>query len=97
VRWSASDIEVHIDLDGTGNEAGPHNWTADKIATAIKAIETASATGLHHRPSDPALAMDGDGVKRPMPVEIPDVAWRADPSDGLRPLLATRERLLAMH
>jgi hypothetical protein len=28
-----------------------------------------------------------------MPVEVPDIAWRADPADGLRPLRATRLRL----
>ncbi len=93
VRWSASDIEVHIDLDGTGNEAGPHNWTAAAIASAIEAITSASGDALETSNPDLARAIDGDGVKRPMPVEMPDVAWRADPSDGLRPLSEVRERL----
>jgi N-acetylneuraminate synthase len=36
------------------------------------------------------ILADGDGVKKPSQVEIEDREWRADPSDGLRPLLATR-------
>jgi hypothetical protein len=29
---------------------------------------------------------DGTGVKEPLPSELPDREWRADPLDGLRPL-----------
>jgi sialic acid synthase SpsE len=75
-RWGATDVELHVDLDGEGNEAGPHNWTP----AGLRALTGAPA----------ATAADGDGVKVPMPVEAPDVAWRADPEDGLRPLRATR-------
>jgi len=83
-RWDASDIELHVDLDGTGNEAGEHNWTPAQLAATTSACRRDDAD-----PEGP-LPMDGDGVKRPMPVEQPDVPWRADPSDGLRPLLETR-------
>ncbi len=84
-HWGASDVELHLDLDGGGLEAGAHNWTPAALAALIA---TLSAPDLE----DSADA-DGDGIKRPMPIEQPDVAWRADPSDGLRPLLATRAGL----
>jgi sialic acid synthase SpsE len=93
VRWSASDIEVHIDLDDDGNEAGPHNWTGASIATMISRITALRQSADLSPDSDLARAIDGDGVKRPMPVELPDVPWRADPSDGLRPMAAMREQL----
>jgi N-acetylneuraminate synthase len=75
-RWGATDVELHVDLDGAGNEAGPHNWTP----AGLRALPDTAA----------AAAADGDGTKVPMPIEAPDVAWRADPEDGLRPLRATR-------
>ena len=84
-RWNASDVELHIDLDGAGFEAGEHNWTAARIARVRDAISVAS--------SAPASDLDGDGRKVPQPVELPDVPWRADPSDGLRPLRALRAEL----
>jgi sialic acid synthase SpsE len=81
-RWGASDVELHLDLDGTGQEAGEHNWTPSALAELIDSLSEPKA--------DSPEAADGDGIKRPMPVEEFDVAWRADPSDGLRPLLPTR-------
>jgi N-acetylneuraminate synthase len=81
-RWGASDVELHVDLDGEGNEAGAHNWTPMTLAEL--------AADLARAEEGPAQA-DGDGHKRPMPIEQPDVAWRADPTDGLRPRLALRE------
>lgn len=95
LRWSASEIETHIDLDGAGNEAGAHNWTARTIAGAIRTIESRRDDAGASMEADQARAIDGDGVKRPMPVELPDVLWRADPSDGLRPLTEMRHRLTA--
>jgi len=87
LRWNASDVELHIDLDHGGFEAGEHNWPP----TAIKAMRERIEAG--ELAVDPAF--DGDGRKVPQPVELPDVPWRADPSDGLRPLLATRAGLRA--
>jgi sialic acid synthase SpsE len=85
-RWGASEIELHVDLpDERGNEGGEHNWTPERLAAVI-----AASAGP---PLTDESQLDGDGRKRPMPAEEPDVAWRADPSDGLRPLLATRESL----
>jgi sialic acid synthase SpsE len=90
-RWQASDVEVHIDLDGNGYEAGGHNWTPDLLRSLIVASRerTGAAEGDDAEP-------DGDGVKRPMPVEQPDIPWRADPSDGLRPLRTLRCALVAV-
>jgi sialic acid synthase SpsE len=84
-RWGASDVELHIDLDGQGFEAGEHNWTAERIKRLRARLEDAEL--------EPESRLDGDGVKVPQPVEQPDVAWRADPSDGLRPLRYVREQL----
>jgi sialic acid synthase SpsE len=75
-RWGATEVEIHVDLDGAGREAGPHNWTPAAVRALGEAQEDAKA--------------DGDGRKVPMPVEQPDVAWRADPADGLRPLREVR-------
>lgn len=84
-HWGASDVELHVDLDGGGLEAGAHNWTPAALAALIATLAKPDGEG--------PPGADGDGVKRPMPIEQPDVAWRADPSDGLRPLLATRAGL----
>ncbi|HEY8303202.1 MAG TPA: N-acetylneuraminate synthase family protein [Solirubrobacteraceae bacterium] len=84
-RWGASDVELHVDLDGGGREAGEHNWTPAALAELIGGLDEPGEEG--------AESADGDGIKRAMPVEAPDVQWRADPSDGLRPLLATRAAL----
>lgn len=112
-RWGASDVELHVDLDGAGSEAGAHNWTPPALARLIaglgeprpmgdgsEAVETGAvrAARVPRAARDPGpvedlVTADGDGVKRPMPVELPDVAWRADPADGLRPLLAARMAL----
>jgi sialic acid synthase SpsE len=84
-RWGATDVELHVDLDGAGNEAGEHNWTPAAL-TALAARVAGPATD--EQPV--TAAADGSGEKLPMPVEEPDVAWRADPLDGLRPLRAIR-------
>jgi sialic acid synthase SpsE len=85
-RWGASAVEVHVDLpDEAGREAGAHNWTPQRLAEVIAAC---AGPPLHD-----ASPLDGDGIKRPMAAEAHDVSWRADPSDGLRPLVATRAAL----
>lgn len=82
-RWGATDIELHVDLDGHGDEAGEHNWTLEGLRRLAAVVDDAAA--------EPASSpLDGSGEKVPQPVEQFDVAWRADPSDGLRPLLAAR-------
>jgi sialic acid synthase SpsE len=91
-RWHASDVEVHIDLDGGGYEAGGHSWTPKRLRALIAMLRAPDAG--HTRPADEDASLDGDGVKRPMPVELPDVRWRADPADGLRPLRSLRRELV---
>lgn len=77
-RWGARIIEFHLDLDGQGEEfAAGHCWLPDQIARVIRDVNK-------------AFAADGNGVKEPMQVELEDRDWRADPSDGLRPLKAIR-------
>jgi N-acetylneuraminate synthase len=78
-KWGATTIEFHIDLDGQGEEfSGGHCWLPDQIAQVIKDI-------------DKGCIADGTGLKEPVPSELPDRDWRADPSDGLRPLKRIRE------
>jgi len=77
-RWGAEVIEFHLDIDGEGAEyAHGHCWLPDQIEAVIKQINI-------------GLAADGDGIKKPMPSELADRDWRADPVDGLRPLQSVR-------
>jgi sialic acid synthase SpsE len=92
-RWRASDVELHIDLDGRGLEAGEHNWTPERLRALISSLRETGRDGVDRGPEEEAATLDGDGVKRPMPVELPDVPWRADPVDGLRPLRRLRAQL----
>lgn len=77
-RWNAEIIEFHLDLDGKGEEfeAG-HCWLPDQMGEVIKQVRH-------------GLGSDGSGEKEPVPSELPDRLWRADPSDGLRPLQSIR-------
>lgn len=77
-HWDAATIEFHLDLDGEGAEyAAGHCWMPEEIAPVIARI----------RESEVA---DGSGFKGPQPSELSDREWRADPSDGMRPLLHVR-------
>jgi sialic acid synthase SpsE len=77
-RWGAAMVEFHIDLDGRGAEyAAGHCWLPGEIAPVIARIRE-------------SIAADGDGFKEPQPSERDDRAWRADPSDGMRPLKSLR-------
>lgn len=78
-RWQASMIEFHLDLEGAGGEYGVgHCWLPEQIRPVIEQVRV-------------GVRADGSGEKMPAPSELPDREWRADPSDGLRPLLKTRE------
>ncbi len=82
-RWGASMVEFHLDLDGQGDEyAAGHCWLPEQIGPVIRDLSI-------------GFGADGDGVKVPVASELPDRLWRADPSDGLRPLLEMRARLQA--
>lgn len=80
-RWGASVIELHFDLDGEGAEAvGGHCW----LPSELKALTTALYS---------EALLDGSGKKEPAESELRDLDWRADPSDGLRPLLPLRQKI----
>lgn len=79
-RWDARVIEFHLDLDGKGEEyESGHCWLPDQIATVIRDVKK-------------GFEADGNGIKEPVPSELSDRMWRADPSDGLRPMKAVREQ-----
>ena len=80
-RWGAEVIEFHLDLEGKGEEYETgHCWLPEQIGPVIEQVRKATAA-------------DGTGVKEPVPAELPDRMWRADPSDGLRPLKSIRKNL----
>ena len=88
-RWGAKLVEFHLDLDGRGAEfAAGHCWLPDAAREAI----AAARAGLGVEPRRDT-ELDGDGRLVPRPAEAHERAWRTDPSDGLRPLLATRAEL----
>lgn len=77
-HWGARVIEFHLDLEGKGEEfAAGHCWLPDQIGALIHDVEK-------------GFVADGNGIKEPVPSELPDRLWRADPSDGLRPLKSMR-------
>jgi sialic acid synthase SpsE len=78
-KWHAEVIEFHLDLDTTGAEyeAG-HCWLPQQIEEIILGARQIGA-------------IDGRPQKRPATSESPDRDWRADPEDGLRPLLHIRD------
>ena len=80
-RWGAELIEFHLDLEGKGPEfATGHCWLPAQIQPVIASVRV-------------GVAADGDKEVRPAPGELKEREWRADPSDGLRPLRATRRQL----
>jgi len=77
-KWNAKVIEFHLDLDGKGAEFGSgHCWLPEQIGAVIKQVRDGQEG-------------DGNGIKEPIPSEISERSWRADPSDGLRPLKRIR-------
>jgi len=78
-RWGATMVEFHLDLEGEGEEYHiGHCWLPEQIQPLIETVKI-------------GFQADGSGEKAPSPSELPDRGWRADPSDGLRPLLKVRE------
>ncbi len=79
-RWNAEVVEFHFDLDGQGQEFGAgHCWLPPDIAPVIKGATTGADQ-----------ACDGNGRFTVDDQQAAERAWRADPSDGLRPTLAVR-------
>jgi N-acetylneuraminate synthase len=73
-RWGARAVEFHLDLDGEGAEyAAGHCWLPEEIAPVIARIRESGVA-------------DGSAFKGPQPSELSDRDWRADPTDGMRPL-----------
>lgn len=78
-KWQADTIEFHLDLDEQGEEyAAGHCWLPEQIGQVIRDIHIAETA-------------DGEPEKQIAPSEQSDRNWRADPSDGLRPLIQERE------
>ncbi|MDA8777080.1 N-acetylneuraminate synthase family protein [Pontimonas sp.] len=81
LRWGATSVELHVDLDAKGFEFGEgHCWLIPEAAALIGEVTE-------------GVLWDGDGVKIPTPSESSERDWRADPIDGLRPVSAFRKLL----
>ena len=78
-KWGASMIEFHLDLEGKGEEYKTgHCWLPADIKNVIETVNE-------------GFLADGSGEKKPAPSELHDRDWRADPNDGLRPLIKIRK------
>jgi sialic acid synthase SpsE len=79
LKYNSKMIEFHIDLEGKGFEfQSGHCWLPDQIKNVIETI------------NDINLA-DGISDILPSESELIEREWRADPIDGLRPLMKTRK------
>jgi N-acetylneuraminate synthase len=88
-RWGASIIEFHIDIEGKGDEfESGHCWLPNQIEKVIRNNKNGAVSKKYS--SKDKMIFDGDGLKEPVKSEISDRDWRADPSDGLRPMLHIR-------
>ena len=75
-------IEFHLDLDEKGREFhNGHCWLPNEIEEVIKNVNI-------------GLISDGDGNIIPSKSEKKEKNWRADPSDGLRPLKFIRKKII---
>ena len=78
--YSLNTVEFHIDLDGKGAEySSGHCWLPDEIKEVISTVNQ-------------GFQADGNNDFGPSNSEMEERAWRADPSDGLRPLKSERYR-----
>lgn len=78
LKWGAKTVEMHIDLDGDGEEFGPgHCWLPQDASRVINICRQAQRAS-------------GDGIKLPSQSEMEEREWRADPLDGLRPFRRLR-------
>lgn len=79
-KWDVRDFELHYDLDGKGYEFKTgHCWLPSKAKKLIQNIKE-------------SLKSDGRSIKKPSKTELEDRNWRADPKDGLRPLIKIRSK-----
>jgi N-acetylneuraminate synthase len=80
-RWGASMIEFHLDLEGQGAEFGAgHCWLPEAMRQVIRSVRA-------------GFRAEGDGEVGPAASELEEREWRADPTDGLRPMRLTRKYL----
>ena len=78
-KYNVNFIEFHLDLDGKGEEyQSGHCWLPDQISEVITNVNL-------------GLEADGEEIFKPSTSELPNREWRADPSDGLRPLTKVRK------
>ncbi len=81
-RWGATTIEFHLDLEGKGREYSlGHCWLPTQIQSVIKNIQV-------------GLQADGSGKIEPAVCELNERDWRAELSDGLRPLKHIRKKFM---
>ena len=80
-KYGAAVVEFHLDIDEQGVEHKfGHNWHPDQMKRVIDNVRV-------------GFQADGDGRKAPVPAELDDRDWRADPSDGLRPFKHVRRKI----
>lgn len=85
-HWHAASVEFHLDLDGNGEEfQRGYNWLPEQIEKVIINVKNNVDSFRNF------VLADGDGIKQCKESERIDREWRADPSDGLRPMLHIRK------
>ena len=78
-RYDIDLVEFHLDLDGNGFEYSlGHCWLPKKMKKLIRDIND-------------GFEADGFPQIKPSKSELLDRGWRADPTDGLRPLKNIRK------
>jgi sialic acid synthase SpsE len=78
-KYNVSAVEFHLDIDQQGVEYGPgHCWLPEEVKQLRFMI-------------DDGFLADGSACFEPTDSEQDERNWRADPSDGLRPLKFIRK------
>jgi N-acetylneuraminate synthase len=85
IQLGAEVVEVHFDLADRQGAETEHSWTPMDVEFLLRLW----GDGLHGH----FARLDGTGIKAPQPRELAERLWRADPSDGLRPLKEARKPL----
>ncbi|MCA9503159.1 MAG: N-acetylneuraminate synthase family protein [Myxococcota bacterium] len=75
-------VEFHLDLEGDGDEFETgHCWLPEAMQQTLEQVRL-------------GFEAIGRAEKRPTAIEAEERSWRADPSDGLRPLRPIRQGFL---
>ena len=81
-QYNVNFVEFHLDLDGKGEEyQSGHCWLPHQISEVITTVNS-------------GFKADGEKIFGPSKSELPDRDWRADPSDGLRPIKSIRKNFI---